>query len=153
MHLKILFPNWIFKQWILKLNNERFCEDKSFNIQTGNQQDIKLLLFRFNQVFSKQFAKNYNTLCGKTLPDSSVLNYAQNLLSFLQNDPCGSVSALITVMTINNIKTIPRKPEDQEQIIKSLSDQNVKTMNEIVERENEETKVIFLSNSLRMLSF
>ena len=60
---------------------------------------------------------------------------------------------MITVMTINNIKTIPRKPEDQEQIIKSLSDQNVKSMNEIVERENEETKVIFLSNSLRMLSF
>ena len=86
---------------------------------------------------------NYNALCGKALPDSSVLNDAQKLLEFFQNDPCGSVSALITVMRINNIRTIPLKPEDQEKIIKSLSNQKVKSMNDIVERENEETKDIY----------
>ena len=86
---------------------------------------------------------NYKALCGKALSDSSVLNDAQKFLEFFQNDPCGSVSALITVMRINNIRTIPLKPEDQEQIIKSLSEQKVKSMDDIVERENEETKEIY----------
>ena len=71
------------------------------------------------------------------------MNDALKLLEFFQNDPCGSVSALITVMRINNIRTIPLKPEDQEKIIKSLSNQKVKSMNDIVERENEETKEIY----------
>ena len=86
---------------------------------------------------------NYKALCDKALPDSSVLNDSQKLLEFFQNDPCGSVSALITVMRINNIRTIPLKPEDQEKIIKSLSNQKVKSMSEIVARENEETKEIY----------
>ena len=44
-------------------------------------------------------------------------------------------------MRIENILSIPRKPADQEKIIKSLSSQSVVSMDEIVERENMETKV------------
>lgn len=71
---------------------------------------------------------------------NKILQNVTDILTLLNNEPCASAIAMLTVLAINGNDEIPRDPKEQEKLVQSISDTQVVSFAEIIEKEFEETR-------------
>jgi len=79
---------------------------------------------------SKDITVNMKLMCQMEF-DVTLLKDEARFLKFLDDEPCASVAALLTYMTIDNI-LIPRNPEEQEKLVSHLTNQVVVSFSDII---------------------